>query len=300
MRKLFVLSLLLFVSILLTGCVKKSEDKVSQDLYGAWETYSSSDLGITFKYPPEWGVNEINATTIGLSFEDTAQEKIEVYMEEMTPSYGVNISVENNEDGVSAKEEILSTYIETSRDEAEKGMEEVTYAGLEGTTYDEFVAPSSGKGYGVLLTDGKKFYRFVYSALATKETHEKYLDVFEGVLSTLELGYKVSTNSPEKVVEEYMDYTLGTLPTAEVDYDSAKTLLDSELQVQFDDPRFVPVSYGIQDGPDKAEITNTSVDGDYAEVEVDGIWGGDVGRQWLFMLDKSSGRWLITHVSFVD
>jgi len=188
MKKLLILSLLLPVSILLTGCIKKSGDEIGPKAYSDWKIYTNSSLGISFKYPVDWELNEINATTIGLSFEDTSQEEIEVYTEKMTPFYSININVGNNIDGVSAKEEMLSMYTESSRGEAEKGMDDTTYAGLKGTTYDEFVAPSSGKGYGVLLTDGKKFYRFVYSALATKETHEKYLDVLEGVLATLEIN----------------------------------------------------------------------------------------------------------------
>ena len=112
--------------------------------------------------------------------------------------------------------------------------------------------------------------------------------------------YKTSIDLPQETVMEYINYTLGTLPTAEVDYDKAKLLLDSELQVQFEDSMFVPVSYGIQDGPDKVEIISTDVDGDYAEVEVAGYWGESVGRNWLFLMDKFSGKWLITHVSFEE
>ena len=186
MKKLLTFSLLLILSISLTGCLKKDAPKA--DVYKDWKTYTNATLGISFKYPADWVLNEINDTTIGLSFQDTSQEQIEVYTEMMTPSYSMNISVENNEDGVSAKESILSMYMESSRAEAEKGMDSVEHAGLEGTTYDEMVAPSSGKGYGILLSDGEKLYRFVYAALATKETHEKYLDVLDGVLSTLEVN----------------------------------------------------------------------------------------------------------------
>ena len=126
------------------------------------------------------------------------------------------------------------------------------------------------------------------------------LVLFVMFITTPVPDYKTSIDLPQETVMEYINYTLGTLPTAEVDYDKAKLLLDSELQVQFEDSMFVPVSYGIQDGPDKVEIISTDVDGDYAEVEVAGYWGESVGRNWLFLMDKFSGKWLITHVSFVE
>jgi len=56
--------------------------------------------------------------------------------------------------------------------------------------------------------------------------------------------------SPKEVVENFMDYTLGTLPTAMLNFDAARALLTEDQKIQFsDDNIFGARFYGIQDGP---------------------------------------------------
>ena len=58
-------------------------------------------------------------------------------------------------------------------------MKNINVNGEAGVVYVEGAAPASGSSTGVLLTKYDRFYRFVYSALVTQITHEKYMDVFD-------------------------------------------------------------------------------------------------------------------------
>ena len=66
----------------------------------------------------------------------------------------------------------------------------------------------------------------------------------------------VTNNDPGIVVSNYMQNTLGTIPNAKIDYESAKKYLSSSLKKQFKTPAFVPQSYCIQDGPNNVKINS--------------------------------------------
>lgn len=110
-------------------------------------------------------------------------------------------------------------------------------------------------------------------------------------------GQKKTSESPADVVEQYMRYTLGTLPDAALDYSFAKQLLTADLALQWTDDSFVPLSYGIQQGPDKVEINDESVGGNTATVKVSAYWGNEMGRKWTFTLTSLGTSWQISDLS---
>lgn len=212
-KKFLSLILILLTAFTLSGCqkqevtqkVKESVSKVTSEVtkaekpekekkeaYTDWRVFENKKHQFSFKYPASWELS-VNADredlySLSLGKKDALQEKIMVYIEEMVPSYAINISVENNPEKLSAEESYLDMFGESSKEKAKEGIEEVAFGGAKGIKYPEVSMPSSGPATGILLAHKQKLYRFVYSALAHKETHEKFLSEFMEILETLEFS----------------------------------------------------------------------------------------------------------------
>lgn len=106
-------------------------------------------------------------------------------------------------------------------------------------------------------------------------------------------------DSPSTVVENYMSYTLGTIPGAYVDYDAAKNYTSNEIAQQLDDSSFVPLSYCIQQGPDEVSISSENIDGLEATVTVSAKWG-EWQTPWEFLLVNGSDGWKIKSITCLD
>ncbi len=103
--------------------------------------------------------------------------------------------------------------------------------------------------------------------------------------------------APKKAVENFMNYSIGTLPSANLNFDAARTLLVANLQSQFsDDNTFAAQFYGYQDGPTSVEITGENINGSSASVTVNANWG-EMGLGWAFSLIKVGNQWLISDFS---
>jgi len=103
--------------------------------------------------------------------------------------------------------------------------------------------------------------------------------------------------TPQQTVENYMMATLGKLPGSKYDEEVAKTYLADDLKAQFVDSSFIPLSYGMQDGPDRVEIVDTELMTNEATVVVKGYWGADPGMNWMFSLIKVGGVWKISVIN---
>ncbi len=101
------------------------------------------------------------------------------------------------------------------------------------------------------------------------------------------------TEAPATVVEAFVKATLGTVPGAAIDYDRARSLMTAAYAAQFDSPSFVPLTYGIQDGPEGVEMVSEDVSGATATVVAQGYWGGEPGTPWAFTLQQEGGAWRI-------
>jgi len=107
----------------------------------------------------------------------------------------------------------------------------------------------------------------------------------------------VHSVQPKNVVLAYMKSTLGTLPDSFIDYEIAKEFLSENLAQQFKDPSFIPTSYGIQQGPDKVEIADESINNNSAKVIVNAFYGEEIGLSWTFYLEEDEdGLWKITKI----
>lgn len=107
---------------------------------------------------------------------------------------------------------------------------------------------------------------------------------------------KKPTVSPSKVVEDFMIYSLGTIPGSKVDYDVAKTYLSPQLQTQFTDDSFIPQLYGIQDGPDEVEVVSEKISDSTATVRVNATYGTSTQPTWDFQLAIYNNQWKISDV----
>ena len=99
--------------------------------------------------------------------------------------------------------------------------------------------------------------------------------------------------TPTKVVETFMNATLGTLPNAKIDYTLARTYMTDALKAQYSGETWVPQFYGIQDGPISVKFISQNVVGDEAFVRFDPSWG-EMSLGWSFTLEKTSNTWLIS------
>jgi hypothetical protein len=106
--------------------------------------------------------------------------------------------------------------------------------------------------------------------------------------------------SPTAVVDEFLRVTLGTVPGATVDYDRARVLMTVAYAAEFDSPAFVPLTYGIQDGPTSYEIAAEEISGSTATVVVLGYWEADLGRQWRFVLEEEAGLWRVANIEVLE
>jgi hypothetical protein len=99
------------------------------------------------------------------------------------------------------------------------------------------------------------------------------------------------------VVDDFVRATLGTVPGAAIDYDQARSLMTVSYAREFDSAGFVPIAYGIQDGPTTYEIGDEETSGSTATVTVLGYWGGELGRRWGFALQQEEGAWRIAAIN---
>jgi len=156
-----------------------------------WLPCGSGLHDLQFKCPPGWELEEIVNTkgnlSLKLSWEDSSQETVEIYGEERVPVYEINVVVAPNPKELEARGLHLGNFAPSSRALEETQLEAMSVGGQSGIVYKEGTAPASGPSVGVLVTKGERAYRFVYSAMATQETHNKYKGVFDQLLQTVKL-----------------------------------------------------------------------------------------------------------------
>lgn len=102
---------------------------------------------------------------------------------------------------------------------------------------------------------------------------------------------------PKEVIAKFMKHTLGSLPDSEINYEIAKTYMTDDYRAEFDNPMFVPIAYGMQDGPDKVDFVSEEIDGDNAQVIYLGYWGSDNQMYWKFELKKQVGNWKLNFIN---
>lgn len=99
--------------------------------------------------------------------------------------------------------------------------------------------------------------------------------------------------TPQEIVENFMHYSIGTLPSATLNFDAARLYLSDDLKLKYSfDNTFAADFYGYQEGPDFVEITAENINGNYASVTANAFWR-EMGLGWAFNLEKTNNQWLI-------
>ncbi len=98
--------------------------------------------------------------------------------------------------------------------------------------------------------------------------------------------------TPKQVVENFMNYTLGTLPGAQINYEKARAYLTDNMQAQYSGENWVPAFYGIQDGPTSVKFISENSSGESVTLRYDPSWG-EMSLGWTFILDQDGNKWYI-------
>lgn len=154
-----------------------------------WKTYENIKAGISFKYPGDWEISfgESNHMGIILKKIDQLQEKVDLPGDiKQFPEYSIVINLPPNE----------SMKIPETN-------EKVIVGGIQGTKFSQGAAPSSGPSTLVTVEKDNSTYLFSYNAMAHQETHTKYLNIFDQILST----FKFTDSSSSIDTTNWKTYT---------------------------------------------------------------------------------------------
>lgn len=155
----------------------------------SFRTYRNEDFNFQFNYPSEWdfklSTEQAFLFRVLLKKEDYSQRPIEMPGgTKVAPYYQILISIQDNPKNLSAKDFYLDVFSPESRDDIEKKLEEINVAGEKAIRYQEVIAPSSGLATTVSISHNGRIYNLSYGAMAYEATHEKYLPIFNKVLSS--------------------------------------------------------------------------------------------------------------------
>ena len=129
---------------------------------------------------------------------------------------------------------------------------------------------------------------------AKKGTTTKVSDDSSTTIDDAETSYDMTVEgtSPTDNAENFFLATLGTLPGSVIDYDLAKTYMSASERAKFTDDSYIPLFYGIQEGPDTYEMKTQTINGNDATVKVDVLYG-EMMEAWAFTLIWEDSAWKI-------
>lgn len=157
-----------------------------------WKTFTSQQYKFSFRYPDDWRLSNYtynNSLVISRTNLEKLDSSQQIQMQgpgnqTQDARYEITVEVLNNSKNLSPRDYYLNTFDQTSRDKANALIKDTELAGLKGIRYSEGAAPASGPVTTILITKNNLFYRFNYGAMAQQSTHEKFLSVFDQILST--------------------------------------------------------------------------------------------------------------------
>lgn len=162
----------------------------STDETTRWKTYTNNKYGYSFKYPTDWTLEENEMQgfqSIALTKTDNTQEQEQVLLpgdQNADVIYKIITRVETNPKGYTAKEYLLQNISPESLSDYEKNLEEINLNGFPAIKRKEACAPCSGMEVIITLIHRDKIYSLSYGAMAHEETHDKFLNTFNQILST--------------------------------------------------------------------------------------------------------------------
>jgi len=136
-----------------------------------WEVFRNHEFNYEIKHPHDWElkVNFENFAHITLRKEDATQSKIlmpGLVDEYINANYTIRIDVDNY----------------NHAPDGEHGT--IIIDGIDARQWSEPAAPSSGDAVITELSKDSRFYSLTYTAMAYPETHNKYIDIYNQILST--------------------------------------------------------------------------------------------------------------------
>jgi hypothetical protein len=137
-----------------------------------WKTYVNKTDGYEIKYPSDWQFNIADSSGfahVELKKEDNTQDKVLIM--------GADDSYENAYYTIRI-DAGLESYLSGG------DYKIVTVGGLNGLQEQVGAAPSSGPDTITEVNNNGKFYIISYGAYAHQETHEKFMNIYDTILST--------------------------------------------------------------------------------------------------------------------
>lgn len=110
----------------------------------------------------------------------------------------------------------------------------------------------------------------------------------------------VPLSGADTAVANFLNMTLGTLPTSNLNYDAAWAMLAPDLQAMYPDSSMLPMLLCIQDGPSDVSVDVYDSAGGMATVDVQANYGGTWMDMWQFELQEVGGEWQIVAVSCLN
>lgn len=220
------------------------------DPTAGWKVYSDQKTGIEFKYPADWEISfgENKNMVISLTKIDKSQELV-LYPGDVKEEakYQINISLPPN-------------FNSTIPDNAEK----VTVGGLDGFRFTQGGGPASGLSTVVVIK--AKDYRFSYWAMAHSETHNKYLGVFDQILTTFKFVDQNQESAKELVIaaaESYLDSVISQNKQALMSYltiSAAEKYKDASLPTGYKTYEILNEFHSTQEEADFYKQSSISLD----------------------------------------
>ncbi|MDD5433210.1 MAG: PsbP-related protein, partial [Candidatus Pacebacteria bacterium] len=145
-----------------------------------WKIYRNEKYGFEISYPNDW-IKETDNMTYGyVSFgkDDLSQEKVSIEGGLTASGYLISASVSDNFNSVSLKDFALQ-----GGGFLEKDLANTEVAGQQAVRFEVAEGYSSGPDVIVIVAFKEKFYTLTYKGFAHSETHYKFIDIFNQMLS---------------------------------------------------------------------------------------------------------------------